>query len=304
LVLIGDPSQLASVEAGAVLGDIVGPAALETPGGDADGAGSPLRRGIVVLREVHRFGGHIAELAAAIQQGDTERAVAVLRAGGDDLAWIDADGGTLPAAAVEPVRRQVVDAARVVVAAAHEGDGQTALDGLRAARLLCAHRRGPTGVATWTAHIEGWLTAAIAHYGEGGLWYVGRPLMITENDYGLRLYNGDTGVVVAGDDGRPVAVFERSGELVGISPARLSAVETVHAMTVHKSQGSQFEAVAVVLPPADAPILTRELLYTAVTRAQQRLTVIGSEEAVRAAVERPVSRASGLRQRLWGPTPG
>jgi exodeoxyribonuclease V alpha subunit len=301
LVLIGDPSQLASVEAGAVLGDIVGPAPLAPTAPDVDGP--PLRRGIVVLRKVHRFGGHIAELATAIQQDDAERSVAILRSGGDDLAWIEADAGTLPAAAVEPVRRQVVAAARVVVAAAHEGDGQSALDGLRAARLLCAHRRGPTGVATWTAHIEGWLTAAIEHYGKGGLWYIGRPLMITENDYGLRLYNGDTGVVVVGEHGRPVAVFERSGELVGVSPARLSAVETVHAMTVHKSQGSQFEAVAVVLPAPDAPILTRELLYTAVTRAQQRLTVVGSEQAVRAAVGRPVSRASGLRERLWGPAP-
>jgi exodeoxyribonuclease V alpha subunit len=300
LVLIGDPSQLASVEAGAVLGDIVGPAALTAPTDHIESADSPLRQGIVVLREVHRFGGRIAELANAIQGGDAERAVAVLRSGGDDVAWIEADPRLLPAEALAGVRRRVVEAARVVVTAARDGDGRTALDGLSAARVLCAHRRGPTGVATWTAHIEGWLTAAIEHYGEGGVWYVGRPLMITENDYGLRLYNGDTGVVVAGPDGRAVAAFDRSGQLAKVSPARLSAVETVHAITVHKSQGSQFEAVAVVLPPADAPILTRELLYTAVTRAQEQLTVIGSEDAVRAAVERPVSRASGLRERLWG----
>jgi exodeoxyribonuclease V alpha subunit len=303
LVLIGDPSQLASVEAGAVLGDIVGPAALAPPSDPADDGGPPLGRGIVVLREVHRFGGRIAELAAAIQQGDAERAIAVLRSDQDDLQWIEADAGALSPTDVEPVRRRVVDAAHVVVAAARRGDGQAALDGLRAARVLCAHRRGPTGVASWTARVEGWLAAAIERYGEGGLWYVGRPLMITENDYGLRLYNGDTGVVVAGADGRAVAVFERSGELVEVSPTRLSAVETVHTMTVHKSQGSQFEAVAVVLPAADAPILTRELLYTAVTRAQEHLIVIGAEDAVRAAVERPISRASGLRERLWGPAP-
>jgi exodeoxyribonuclease V alpha subunit len=170
-------------------------------------------------------------------------------------------------------------------------------------------------VATWTAHVEAWLTVAIDRYGDGGAWYVGRPLLVTENDYGLRLYNGDTGVVIQGGAavgpvaaggagaGRPiapVAVFERRGELFHVSPSRLAAVDTVHAMTIHKSQGSQFDAVAVILPDAEAPILTRELLYTAVTRAQTHLTVVGSEAAVRAAVARPITRASGLRDRLWG----
>ena len=121
-----------------------------------------------------------------------------------------------------------------------------------------------------------------------------------QNDYALRLYNGDTGVVVDAGGGRPVAVFERGGELLEVSPRRLAAVDTVHAMTVHKSQGSQFDAVAVILPDADSPILTRELLYTAVTRAQTHLTVVGIEDSVRAAVARPVARASGLRNRLWG----
>jgi exodeoxyribonuclease V alpha subunit len=121
---------------------------------------------------------------------------------------------------------------------------------------------------------------------------------VTENDYGLRLYNGDTGVVVAGPDGRPGAAFERHEAL--LSPARLEAVETVYAMTIHKAQGSQFHTAAVLLPPAASPILTRELLYTAVTRARTRLIVVGTEDAVRAAVRRPVARASGLRARLWG----
>jgi exodeoxyribonuclease V alpha subunit len=136
------------------------------------------------------------------------------------------------------------------------------------------------------------------------VWYVGRPLLVTENDDALRLYNGDTGVVVAGPgdgsgDGRPVAAFERQGEIVHISPTRLAAVETVHAMTVHKSQGSQFDAVAVILPEPESPILTRELLYTAVTRAQTHLTVVGSEASVTAAIARPIARATGLRERLW-----
>ncbi len=123
---------------------------------------------------------------------------------------------------------------------------------------------------------------------------------MTENDYSLQLYNGDTGVVVAAGPDRLVAAFERAGGVIEVSPTRLAAVDTVYAMTVHKAQGSQFATVAVLLPAPDSPILTRELLYTAVTRAQQKLLVVGSEESVRAAIARPIARASGLRKALWG----
>ncbi|MGH3370275.1 MAG: ATP-binding domain-containing protein, partial [Nocardioidaceae bacterium] len=145
-----------------------------------------------------------------------------------------------------------------------------------------------------------WLRAVLPGYGPGpgGRWYAGQPLLVTENDYGLGLFNGDTGVVVAAGD-RLTAVFERRGELFEVSPSRLQEVETVHAMTVHKSQGSQFDAVAVLLPDPSSAILTTELLYTAVTRARARLTVAGPEESIRAALARPVARASGLADRLW-----
>ena len=137
-------------------------------------------------------------------------------------------------------------------------------------------------------------------FAAAGAWYAGRPLLVTENDEALRLFNGDTGVIVrTGEDGAVAAAFERRGEIVEYAPARLGAVETVHAMTIHKSQGSQFGTAAVLLPPPDSPLLTRELLYTGVTRAQERLLLAGSEEAIRAAVTRPVARASGLRERLW-----
>jgi exodeoxyribonuclease V alpha subunit len=106
-------------------------------------------------------------------------------------------------------------------------------------------------------------------------------------------------VIVEHVGGTPMATFERAGELLSFSPLRLGAVETVYAMTIHKSQGSQFNTAAVLLPPADSPILTRELLYTAVTRARRHLVLIGTEATIRAAVTRPVSRASGLRRRLW-----
>lgn len=150
------------------------------------------------------------------------------------------------------------------------------------------------------ATIERWLADAIVGFDPRGAWYVGRPLLITENDYSLKLYNGDTGVVVAAGPDRIAAAFERRGDVVAFSPTRLSAVDTVYAMTVHKSQGSQFKTAAVLLPAADSPILTRELLYTAVTRASEQLIVVGTEEAIRTAVARPAARASALRRRLWG----
>ena len=152
----------------------------------------------------------------------------------------------------------------------------------------------------WTDRIERWLAADVEDFGAEGRWYVGRPLLVTENDYGLRLYNGDTGVVIATESGRVSAAFERRGDVVEFSPSRLAAVDTVYAMTIHKSQGSQFTAAAVLLPDPTSRILTRELLYTAVTRARERLILAGTEEAIRSAVSRPVARASGLRWRLWG----
>ncbi len=147
--------------------------------------------------------------------------------------------------------------------------------------------------------MEGWLAEGDGLGGEER-WYAGRPLLVVENDYELGLYNGDTGVVVRRDEDRLVAAFARGGEIVEYSPARLGAVQTVYAMTIHKSQGSQFDAAAVLLPEPGSRILTRELLYTAVTRARQRLIVVGTESALRTGVQRPVARASGLGWRLWG----
>jgi len=345
LILVGDPEQLASVEAGAVLGDIVGPAsrallmraparqalaracgrevpaseppasrapaseppASGMPASEPPGPGavaSPIGDGAVVLRRVHRFGGHIARLAEAIQSGAGDAAVAELGAGQGDVDWIPVDVGSVDVSShLESVRAVAVANGRVLVEAARAGLAREAIGALGGFRLLCAHRRGPAGASTWLAAVERWLASAIHGFAEEGMWYVGRPLLVTENDYSLRLYNGDTGVVVAAGPGRVVAAFERGGEVVEVSPTRLASVDTVYAMTVHKAQGSQFDTVVVLLPGPDSPILTRELLYTAVTRARQRLFVVGTEESIRAAVERPIARASGLRQALWGSEP-
>jgi exodeoxyribonuclease V alpha subunit len=289
LILVGDPGQLASIEAGAVLGDIVGPAR-------ADAA----RPGIVVLDRVHRYGGGIARLADAIRRGDADAVLEVLSEGPDGVRWIGVDAAD-PAADAElaPLRDLAVAAGRAVVAGARAGDAPAALEGLAALRILCAHRRGPQGVATWNARIESWLAAEIDGFAADRRWYAGRPLLVTENDYELKLYNGDTGVVVASGPDRLTAAFERGGQILGLSPTRLGAVETVYAMTIHKSQGSQFETAAVLLPASTSRILTRELLYTAATRARRELILVGAEEAIRGAVGRPVARASGLGVRLW-----
>jgi exodeoxyribonuclease V alpha subunit len=212
------------------------------------------------------------------------------------VRWLEADVASEPDLPL--VRTAMVSAARSMIDSARNGQGEAALDALARFRILCAHRRGPYGVATWTARTEGWLETELPGLATGERWYPGRPLLVTENDYELGLSNGDTGVVVQEPE-RLLAVFARGGGVARLSPTRLSAVETVYAMTIHKSQGSQFDAAAVLLPDPDSRILTRELLYTAATRAMRHLILAGSEESVRAAVGRPVARASGLRRRLW-----
>jgi exodeoxyribonuclease V alpha subunit len=318
LILVGDPEQLASVEAGAVLGDIVGPAALgptmlpavrqelaevtggAIPGGER-GPAATFGNGIVVLRNVHRHGGAIAALARAIRQGDADEAVGVLRAGDSNVEWIATEADEpIPPDGLGEVRRLAVDTGRAVIESARAGQARQAIDALGSFRLLCGHRRGPEGVATWMDHIEAWLRSEVDGFTTGTDWYVGRPLIVTQNDYGLDLYNGDTGVVIDAAGGRLVAAFERRGAIAEVSPTRLAAVDTVYAMTVHKSQGSQYRAVAFLLPSPDSRILTRELLYTAVTRARERLILVGPESSVRVAVERPITRASGLGPALWG----
>jgi exodeoxyribonuclease V alpha subunit len=299
LILVGDPGQLASIEAGAVLGDIVGE-------GDGSRIGSRPPPEIVVLDQVHRFGGGIAQLATAIRAGNGDQVIELLRAGSDDVTWLDLDVAEQDA--LTAVSEPALAAARATVEAARAGRARDALDALGSFRILCAHRRGPYGVATWTARMEGWLAAELPELDPEDRWYVGRPLLVNENDYELRLNNGDTGVVVALGDGRVAAAFARGQETIEHSPSRLGAVDTVYAMTVHKSQGSQFRSAAVLLPSGRAGmvsrILTRELLYTAATRAQRRLILAGTEESVRAAVARPVARASGLGRRLWGDLAG
>jgi exodeoxyribonuclease V alpha subunit len=288
LVLVGDPDQLSSVEAGAVLADISGPA----------------QTSVVRLTHNWRFDGEIADLADAVRTGDADRAVALLGRGhgGVALAPLDPAGGLgTGATGVDELSHRLADSAEAARRAALAGDPAAALEAIESHRLLCAHRRGPYGVTRWNIEVEQWLARTLPGYAADGEFYLGRPLLVTANDRDLDLWNGDTGVVTNTDAGLRAA-FARADHPLLFPPVRLDAVQTVHAMTVHKAQGSQFDAVTLVLPPPESPLLTRELLYTAITRARERVLLLGTEEAVRRAVARPASRASGLRTRMAGPS--
>jgi exodeoxyribonuclease V alpha subunit len=301
LVLVGDPDQLASVEAGAVLKDLMSEGKSQGRAAElkaivpsdpvVPGPGNALRDGIARLTVNRRQeqGGAIDLLAKAIQRQDADEAVRLLgSAGFHDVP----DDQPVPAPLLRP---QVVAQLKAVTAAARAGDAAAALEALAAHRVLCAHRSGPRGVSFWSEQILGWLLhddPAVQPRRDGR--FAGQPLLVTSNDYDNGLWNGDTGVVIE-VGGELLAAFEGKKPL---ALGRLSDARPMYAVTVHRAQGSQFPAVTVVLPPATSQLGTLETMYTAVTRAQKDLTVIGSTDAVRRAIGRRVNRASGLQDRL------
>ncbi len=297
LILVGDKDQLASVEAGAVLADLV-------EGFERRDA-SP----VVRLKETHRTkaadgsaGIELDQLAEALRDGEADAAMQLLTAGSSVVRLVDpADE---PAMAV--VRAEIGDAAyRVTQEAlgyADLADQRTVTDLLDEHRLLCAHREGPYGVGSWNRQVEHLVSerTGVTHYDD---WYPGRQILITANDRGLGISNGDIGVVVRTGDGRLRVALRIGSEVKLFAPTRLSGIETVYAMTVHKSQGSEARAVTMILPPEESPLLTRELFYTGVTRARERVTIVGTEAALRGAIAQQVQRASGLAGRLANDDP-
>jgi exodeoxyribonuclease V alpha subunit len=318
LVLVGDPDQLASVEAGAVLGDLVDRTVLGRrtpqfavalrmvlPGSVVkEVATTPdalVRDGVCALSTNWRFAADsgIARLAAATQGGLGAEALAVLRSGSPDVEFVEVDDdASLSAAELGGVLADVQATGAAMREAAADGDAETALKMLERHRLLCAHRRGLRGVQHWSELAERWINEMHPVVPRADGRYPGEPLLVTTNDYDIGLYNGDTGVVVKDGHGGLIAVFGRGGDPIAISLVRLGAVRPLHAMTVHRSQGSQFEKITVLLPPVGSRLGTRETLYTAVTRAEHHVRVIGSAGALVAAVGRPAARATGLRERL------
>jgi exodeoxyribonuclease V alpha subunit len=286
LILLGDPHQLAPVEAGSVLGDLCAAAA----------GGGALGPAVITLDHSWRFPeqSDIGRLARAVHVGDADLVAALL----DDPALpavtrVVLREGAGPAELEAHLRPLAVEAHRRVVGA---GSVEGALQAVGAFRVLCAHRRGGFGVESLNPRIERWLAEhGLARPGEAD--YAGRPVMVLVNDDRIRLYNGDTGVLW-GPPGRLRACFGEAGAIRDLAPTRLPRHETVYASTVHKSQGSEHDHVVVVLPSEPSPIVTRELLYTAVTRARTHVTVIGADEVLRQGVRAPVRRFSGLRDRL------
>ncbi len=288
LVLVGDPDQLASVEAGTVLADLVAPA----PPGEV----SVLGERVVHLERVHRFGEEsgIATFADAVRRGDAEAALIALREDRDDLRWVMPDDERSLAA----LRRRTVDAAASMVRACRAGDVAEALALARRTKVLAAVRRGACGLHEWSDLIENGVAELLRPLRSEGPWALGRPLMVTRNDPVARVANGDTGVVSELGGRRVLSVDTGAPTPTPVPVARLDSVEPWWAMTIHKSQGSEFTTAILSLPVHDSPVLTRELIYTGATRARDELVVLATEEALRTAIARPAARASGLADRL------
>jgi exodeoxyribonuclease V alpha subunit len=289
LILLGDKDQLASVEAGAILGDIC-------KGGETQN-GEGIGKSIIQLTRNYRFDASagIGRLAAAIRDGDSQGAVACLENGGlAGVTFIQArETDLLPGVLSGIVRKEYLPCF-------FEGEPRQRWERFSAFRILCAHRQGALGVAG----VNEWVERFLLH--EAGLepgrtWYSGRPVMVEQNDYQLGLFNGDVGVTApTGPLDEDVGVFfpDVGAEGRFLMPSRLPRHTTVYAMTVHKSQGSEFDRIVLVLPPRRSPVVTRELLYTAVTRARSHVTILGDLQMVRETVDTPVQRASGLSEQL------
>jgi len=315
LILLGDKDQLASVEPGAVLGDICDTGNVHRfsklflsdlkkitgyeigtqPGGE-DGSG--IQDCIVQLKKSFRFGrdSGINAVSRAVNAGDADLAVTLLMDGKHgDIKWKDLPPpGDLPLAIKDAAIKGFKDYLRA-------SDILEIFQLFDRFRIMCALRKGPYGVIALNFLVEQILS-------EEGLiepdstWYPGRPLLITRNDYNLRLFNGDVGIVLpdSAENNDLRAFFPTADGIVRkFSPLRLPEHETVYAMTVHKSQGSEFNEALLLLPDRDSPVLTREIIYTGITRARESVEIWGSENVFRSAVSRRIKRTSGLRDALW-----
>ncbi|MFT8394662.1 exodeoxyribonuclease V subunit alpha [Propionibacterium sp.] len=295
LIMVGDPDQLTPVDAGAVLADIC---AAELPGPD------PGTSAVLHLRHNFRSDHQIADLADLVRRGDPPAVLAKMQSvatgstagsvvGDAPLRFVDCDPALLDLTDLSRLRTRMLIQASAIHAAATRGDAQKASEVLDSHRLLCAHRTGPYGVARWSAMAER-VQRGVSGHAQDWDWFVGCPLLATTNIAEIGLSNGDTGVVLQTPDGLRAAMSS------GRSYPRflLDQVETMFAMTVHKSQGSQFDSLTLILPGPDSPLLTRELLYTAITRARHSVEIIGPKESLERAVVTPARRASGLTERL------
>lgn len=258
LILLGDKDQLSSVEAGAVYAGI-------SAKGDA-----PLADAVVWLEHSYRFGeaSALGRLARAINSGDEQAVTAILDSGDAAVAWTR----TLPAPGA--LAQQLAAGYEPYVSAIREGrpPGEV-FAALERYRVLCSTRAGRYGSAQLGRLLTGILRQRLGQP-EGNDWFVGRAVLVTSNDYTLHLFNGDVGIVLPDATGTPLVHFQSgSGGIRAVSPMRVGHVEDATAITVHRSQGSEFGGVAVVLNPDVTRGLSRQLVYTAVTRAKERVSL-------------------------------
>lgn len=316
LILLGDRDQLASVEAGAVLGDICNTghgfgfsAAFQKFIADTAGCSIPgnlpvddapaLADSVIVLQKNYRFDAEsgIGLVSRAVTDGNAARILEAMKTGGiEELIY----GETPPPDVLRPKLAEAVIAG--FSAYLRHDEPEEILAAFDRFRVLCLLRQGIYGVEG----INGLIEECLADEGlirPHKKWYHGRPVMVTVNDYTLNLFNGDVGIALddpESESGLTVCFQSIHGETRKYSPHRLPAHETVFAMTVHKSQGSEFERVLLIIPPFDSQILTREVIYTGLTRARSSVELWCGDEIFSAASEKRIQRHSGLRQTLWG----
>ncbi len=316
VIFLGDRDQLASVEAGAVLGDIcrcaeagysIARAEMLTrltgciiEGRDEAGA-PPVRDSICLLRKSYRFDASsgIGQLALAVNAGDTRQLNKVFAAGFSDIERFSLSSSE----EYQHLLNHCVEGYRDYLVQLSQGAGSPqVLEAFSRFQLLCALREGPFGVLGLNERIETSLQQKRLinrSPGAGGKWYVGRPVMIARNDSALGLFNGDIGIAMNDDEGALKVFFPLpDGSIKAVQPSRLPPHDTAFAMTVHKSQGSEFDHTLLVLPNQFTPVLTRELVYTAITRARQRLTLYADASVLNSAVKMQTQRRSGLVERL------
>jgi exodeoxyribonuclease V alpha subunit len=318
VVLVGDKDQLAAVESGAVFAELcaapgfraervkllaklccVRAEVIQAPG---TAVAAVLADSVVWLRQNYRFAGDspIGRLAAEINAGDAAAALARLRSSDPGLNWIDDGGMTPSAASVDAICAQY--APYLHAFRSDEPDPGVVTAAFGRFRTLCAVRDGSRGTHAINRMVSAWFRRELRHPWDPGAasdWYPGRPVIVLRNDYVLRLFNGDIGIVLPDAGGNLMVYFpDPDGGYRAIPPVRLPEHETAFAMTVHKAQGSEFDAVWVMLPAEPNRVLTRELLYTAVTRARLRVLVMSGADVVESAIRTATDRVSGLLARM------
>ncbi len=320
LILLGDKDQLAAVEAGSVFAEIAGDARFspETTTRLAELTGTPperivppdparptpLRDCVVWFSRNYRFhqDSGIGHLASLINRGDAESAEEWLTQAADDqITWVNDNGNALTPPTLERLMRGYANYLQAMQSEPLPDIGRL-FDRYNEFRILCAIRESSRGVEWLNQQMTNAFRRRLAHpmdRNERTAWFPGRPVLILRNDYALRLFNGDIGLALLDASGDLRVYFpDDQGQFRAIPPVRLPEHETAFAMTVHKSQGSEFDAIALVLPAKPLPVVTRELVYTGITRARKQVLLVGGTAVLNAGISSPTRRHSGLIARL------